>query len=85
MILLDDKEILDICGFSTKEALADLLPIDENRTQLTSCTKRGAQAQLKKTVEWGNEECSGHEGYQYSLYRRQCTNCWQTLKKETGG
>ena len=23
------------------------------------------EAGIKKVVEWGNEECTGHEGYQY--------------------
>ena len=41
-------------------------------------------ADLKWVVEWGDEECSGHEGYQYSLCRRQCSRCWQELQKLAG-
>ena len=42
------------------------------------------KAQARKLVRWGDEECTGHGGYQYSLHRRQCSQCWQALKEEIG-
>ena len=44
----------------------------------------GRRAGRREVVEWGNEECTGHEGYQYSLHRRQCSECWQAQLKEWG-
>lgn len=40
------------------------------------------KAQLKKAAEWGNEECNGHGGWQTSVKRRQCAQCWQALLEE---
>ena len=38
-----------------------------------------AKAQLKKVVEWGDEECSKHGG---GRFKRECRLCWQALLKE---
>ena len=46
-----------------------------------------ARAQLKKVVEWGNEDCTEHgfiiteEVLKYPP-RHQCPKCWQVLRKE---
>jgi len=39
------------------------------------------KAERKGIVAWGDETCLGHEGYQYSLHRRQCASCWGALEK----
>ena len=38
-------------------------------------------AQLKKVVEWGDEECGEHS-HRMTLSRRMCPECWQTLLEE---
>ena len=84
--ILNDEEILDLCGFSTDEALADLLPIDENSTQLTSCAKSSAKAQfredIKGFIEWGLETCIEHpKSYCKTTQRRLCSECFLSLKQ----
>ena len=46
---------------------------------------RVVKAQLKKVVEWGNEECREHKYYPQPPYwpRRRCNECWESLLKET--
>ncbi len=41
----------------------------------------GAKAQLKKVVEWGEEDCTdrSHSG---TMPRRSCGFCWQSLLEE---
>jgi len=46
--------------------------------------KQGGRETAEEIFEWGEEVCSGHEGYQYSLKRRQCGLCWQELKSRIG-
>ncbi len=55
-----------------------------------------AKAQLKKVVEWGDEDCPEHAveareslrrglelcGLSPIYPRRECQTCWQALKKE---
>ena len=48
-----------------------------------------AQAQLKKVVEWGDEDCDGDDTHWGTIYsplkpKRQCPQCWQALKEEAG-
>lgn len=40
-----------------------------------------SKAQLKKVVEWGEEECSLSSNNQP---RRRCGQCWEDLLKEAG-
>ena len=44
--------------------------------------EEGAEAQLKKVVEWGGEDCLAelHRGGK----RHNCPECWQAKKKEWG-
>ena len=56
---------------------------DGSEVWLIDC-RQVAKATLKKVVEWGEEECTGHGNYQYSLKRRQCAVCWQALCQAAG-
>ena len=57
---------------------------------LSACAKPDIleKAQLKRVLEWGEEECMGHGemkngfSYTYSLQRRQCSICWGVLLEE---
>ena len=42
------------------------------------------KAGIKEVIDWGSEVCPGHAIYQYSLYRRQCSRCWQDKLKDWG-
>ena len=47
-----------------------------------------AKAQLKKVVEWGEEECFEHpyksniKSEEYNRKRHRCFECWQSLLEE---
>ena len=78
-MILTDKEIIKHIDASTEY---DYVDYDSCETLSTFDVHPLLKAQLKKVVGWGEEECAGHEGYQYSLQRRQCSECWQSLLKE---
>ena len=68
-----DKQV----GLTDEEisnALDEQFGTDKERFQFV------AQAQLKKVVEWGNEDCLAelHRGGK----RRNCPECWQSLLDE---
>ena len=52
--------------------------------------KAAAKTQLKKVVEWGNEDCKEHgqlvQDGKYPIVkiikRRRCPQCWQALLEE---
>jgi len=50
------------------------------QTRLLEAREDVARQEREKIIEWGEEECSGHGIYKYSIKRRQCYNCWQALK-----
>ena len=39
-----------------------------------------AKAQARKIIEWGEEACPHWGGD--SMYKRQCSQCWQAFKAE---
>ena len=47
-----------------------------------------AEAQLKKVIEWGNQQCTTHANCGTSgilttgWYRKECPKCWQALLEE---
>ena len=47
-----------------------------------------AEAQLKKVMEWGNEDCEEHpytsrsKGEAYNRKHHRCPECWQGLLEE---
>lgn len=52
-----------------------------------SFVEAGAEAQLKKVVDWGNEDCPHNREDFYSGEKRprckhQCPKCWQALLEE---
>ena len=72
MILLSDEEIKKL--IHEKWKTRDTLTFEEL-----------AKAQLKKVVEWGDEDCphlSKPAEYFDGQHKRECRDCWQALKKE---
>ena len=41
-----------------------------------------AKEQLKRIVEWGDEECPDYSNDIISIKRRECSACWQALSEE---
>ena len=73
MILLSEGEIAAIVVNSMGAKI---------QGSIFDCSEAVAKAAAKKVIRWGDEECTGHPGYTYSLHRRQCGLCWQDLQKE---
>ena len=76
-MILTDEEILKATGW-------DYLSGDE-----LILIRQANGAQLKKTVEWGNEKCPhmvdlGEVGT-LELPKRACVKCWQSLLDEVKG
>ena len=73
MIRLTDKEISPFVEVMQEEAKVDIDGL--------------LKAQLKKVVEWGDEDCFDHNGARrreqgWHIKRRVCPECWQTLLEE---
>ncbi len=77
MMLLTDEEI---------DRIVLLCYTDNKISCVQWAVKEGIKAQLKKVVEWGEEECphkTVRAGGIYQLYhRRDCPQCWQSLLEE---
>ena len=76
-VLLNDEEIQQEIGGS----LEVFMGIEHNLPKIL-------KAQLKKVVEWGDEECFKHpftsdlKEEEYNRKRHRCPECWQSLLKE---
>ncbi len=84
--LLTDREmgqaILQALGqaYEDDEVSAESMEIDEARA-ICRGQLEAQDAKTRKAIgEWGDEECQGHAGYSWSMHRRQCTTCWESLK-----
>ena len=75
-MLLTDEEIQVIFDRAKRTPTA---PVD-----CYICRKNLAKAQLKKVVEWGNEDCPHNTPSGRVKFARECHLCWQTLLKEVG-
>ena len=74
MIRLTDKEISRIEG----QVLADIKPDEHIQSRVM---REVAKVQLRKVVEWGSEDCLHLPG-PYSMRKRACDECWQSLLEE---
>ncbi len=78
MIRLTDEEII--------EATQIYMFIPNGELDLDCGFLRGRQqvanAQLKKAVEWGNEECDCDVLREHPVRRHFCPRCWLALQKE---
>ena len=85
MLLLTDSEIKE----ATRERLADLQIEGKGIfEQIIPDQRKVTKAQLKKVVEWGDEECFKHPfpsdlmEEEYNRKRHRCPECSQSLLKE---
>ena len=75
MIRLDDKGIT--------EAVNRVYPSRTGTYRVSAADRAIRDTQLKKMVEWGNEECVEHPTCETTvLLRRECDACWQALYEE---
>ena len=74
MIRLTDEEITELWKQLNKQY--------PKLDRITSI-REGAKAQLKKVVEWGNEDCAClREEGSHIPHRHFCPRCWQALVEE---
>lgn len=70
MIRLTDEEIMDVVLDEGLGVIAD------------EDTRAIAKTQLKRVVEWGDEECPHEPWVHDDAKKHTCDKCWQALLEE---
>ena len=75
MILLTDEEIKGALRFMGEDV--------GGHNWYEHTEKAIAKSQLKKVVEWGDEDCTDRS-QSGTMKKRECGFCWQALLEEIG-